>query len=211
MSIGIMGSKSLVLLDWGSRRISNKERERTNTCLCCFLHPRWSTLRFTQATVKSTITHKNVRHRRVSFSPFVTQPFSKRLYEISRIWTARMKLRWDWSSQLCTQLKHFNYLFHTIFLFIVILLCTILQQNKLTYITNGRFTRYDFVAYDKLTTGLRHEYGNRELTLKCKLKCYDKPMKDPLGVSPSKGIREPHEVKKNFLWPRWESNPRPPD
>ena len=28
---------------------------------------------------------------------------------------------------------------------------------------------------------------NRELTLKCKLKCYMKPMKDPLGVSPSKG------------------------
>ena len=27
----------------------------------------------------------------------------------------------------------------------------------------------------------------RELTLKCKLKCYVKPMKDPLGVSPSKG------------------------
>ena len=28
---------------------------------------------------------------------------------------------------------------------------------------------------------------NRELTLKCKFKCYVKPMKDPLGVSPSKG------------------------
>ena len=27
----------------------------------------------------------------------------------------------------------------------------------------------------------------RELTLKGKLKCYKKPMKDPLGVSPSKG------------------------
>ena len=27
---------------------------------------------------------------------------------------------------------------------------------------------------------------NRELTLKCKLKCYVKPMKDQLGVSPSK-------------------------
>ena len=28
---------------------------------------------------------------------------------------------------------------------------------------------------------------DRELTLKCKLKCYVKPMKDPLGISPSKG------------------------
>ena len=26
-----------------------------------------------------------------------------------------------------------------------------------------------------------------------------------------KGIREPHEVKKKFFWPRRESNPRPPD
>ena len=28
---------------------------------------------------------------------------------------------------------------------------------------------------------------NRELTLKCKFKCFVKPMKDRLGVSPSKG------------------------
>ena len=31
------------------------------------------------------------------------------------------------------------------------------------------------------------QWWNRELTLKYKLKCYVKPMKDPLGVSPSKG------------------------
>ena len=30
------------------------------------------------------------------------------------------------------------------------------------------------------------KWWNRELTLKCKLKCYMKPMKDPLSVSPSK-------------------------
>ena len=29
--------------------------------------------------------------------------------------------------------------------------------------------------------------GTRELTLKCELKCYFKPMNNPLGVSPSKG------------------------
>ena len=80
MPIGIMGCKSLALLDWGSRRFSNKERERTNTSLCCFLSPRWNTSRFTQATVKNTITHSNFRHCRVSFSPFVRQPFSKQLY-----------------------------------------------------------------------------------------------------------------------------------
>ena len=43
---------------------------------------------------------------------------------------------------------------------------------------------------------------NRELTLKCKLKCYVKPMKYPL-----EGIREPQEVKKKFFWPRCGSNP----
>ena len=34
MAIGIMGSTSLALLDWCSRRFSNKEKERTNTCVC---------------------------------------------------------------------------------------------------------------------------------------------------------------------------------
>ena len=33
-----------------------------------------------------------------------------------------------------------------------------------------------------------HKWSNRELTLKCKLKCYVKLMKDPLGVSPSKEL-----------------------
>ena len=32
-----------------------------------------------------------------------------------------------------------------------------------------------------------NEEWNRELTLKCKLKYFVRPMKDPLGVSPSKG------------------------
>ena len=34
MSIGITGSKSLVLLDWGSRWFSNTERESRNSCVC---------------------------------------------------------------------------------------------------------------------------------------------------------------------------------
>ena len=32
-----------------------------------------------------------------------------------------------------------------------------------------------------------HKWWNRELTLNCKFKCYVKPMKHPLGISPSKG------------------------
>ena len=82
MPIGIMSSKSLTLLDWGLRRFSNKEWERMKTCgfFCCFLTPRWNTLRFAQATVKTTITHNSFRHCHISFSPLVRQPFSKQLY-----------------------------------------------------------------------------------------------------------------------------------
>ena len=41
---------------------------------------------------------------------------------------------------------------------------------------------------------------DRELTLHCKLKCYVKPMKDPLGLSPSKGNQGPTRGKeKNIL------------
>ena len=39
-----------------------------------------------------------------------------------------------------------------------------------------------------------HKWSNRELTLKCKLKCYVKPMKDPLGVSPSNSRSNPEVV-----------------
>ena len=67
MPIGFMGSMSLSLLDWCSRRFGNKKRERTNTCLCCFLPPRWNTLRLTQATVKINITHNNFRHCKTTF------------------------------------------------------------------------------------------------------------------------------------------------
>ena len=80
-SIGIMGSKSLVLLDWGTRWFSNKKREKKESArFCRFLPPRWNTSSFNQATVEITITHNNFRHCRVSFSPFVRQPFSKQLY-----------------------------------------------------------------------------------------------------------------------------------
>ena len=42
--------------------------------------------------------------------------------------------------------------------------------------------------------------GTRELTLKCKLKCYFKPMNIPLGVSPSKGKQGTTRGKeKNLL------------
>ena len=44
-----------------------------------------------------------------------------------------------------------------------------------------------------------HKWWNRELTLKCKLKCYVKPMKDPLGVSPSKGNQGTTRGKEKIL------------
>ena len=42
-------------------------------------------------------------------------------------------------------------------------------------------------------------WWNRESTLKCKLKCYVKPMKDPLGVSPSKGNQRTTRGKEKIL------------
>ena len=53
---------------------------------------------------------------------------------------------------------------------------------------------------EKYCSYLLHSlWWNRELTLKCKLKCYEKPMKDPWALALVKGIREPHEVKKKFF------------
>ena len=34
---------------------------------------------------------------------------------------------------------------------------TVMSGHNVWFLPKGRFTRYDFVAYDKLTTGLRHE------------------------------------------------------
>ena len=45
----------------------------------------------------------------------------------------------------------------------------------------------------------KHKWWNRELTLQSKLKCYMKPMKDPLGVSPSKGNQGTTRGKKKFF------------
>ena len=41
--------------------------------------------------------------------------------------------------------------------------------------------------------------GTRELTLKCKLKCYFKPMNNPLGVSPSKGKQGTTRGKEKYF------------
>ena len=44
-----------------------------------------------------------------------------------------------------------------------------------------------------------HKWWNRELTLKCILKCYVKPMKDPLGVSPSEESQGTTRGKEKFF------------
>ena len=46
---------------------------------------------------------------------------------------------------------------------------------------------------------IEHKWCNRELTLKCKFKCYVKPMKDPLGISPSKGNQGTTQGKEKIL------------
>ena len=50
--------------------------------------------------------------------------------------------------------------------------------------------------------------GTEELTLKCnyKLKCYVNPMKDTLGVSPSKGTQGATRGKEKFFRPRRGGN-----
>ena len=60
------------------------------------------------------------------------------------------------------------------------------KQNKL--FLSGPYINY--IIYNR---------WNRELTLKCKLKCYVKPMKDPLGVSPSKGNQGTTRGKEKIL------------
>ena len=45
----------------------------------------------------------------------------------------------------------------------------------------------------------KHKRRNRELVLKCKFKCYVKPMKDRLGVSPSKGNQGTTRGKEKIL------------
>ena len=39
------------------------------------------------------------------------------------------------------------------------------------------------------TINTREMWEQRINSEVCKLKCYEKPMKDPLGVSPSKGLK----------------------
>ena len=41
--------------------------------------------------------------------------------------------------------------------------------------------------------------GGTDYALKCKLKCYVKPMKDPLDVSPSKGNQGTTQGKEKFF------------
>ena len=50
--------------------------------------------------------------------------------------------------------------------------------------------------------------GTRELTLKCKLKCYFKPMNNPLGVSPSKGKQGATRGKEKRFFQKIFSLPR---
>ena len=58
---------------------TRKEKVRIRVCAVSFHHAvtPWRSLK---AAVKTAITHNDFRHCRVSFSPFVKQPFSKQLY-----------------------------------------------------------------------------------------------------------------------------------
>ena len=79
MSIGIMGSNSLVLLGWGSRcLVRRKENEWRHLFVILFS----VTLRYLglqSIKCKTKITHKNLRHCCFHFYAFVRQLFSKQL------------------------------------------------------------------------------------------------------------------------------------
>ena len=59
---------------------------------------------------------------------------------------------------------------------------------------NNRLDYYECCA----ASHYEHKWWNRELTPKCTLKCYVKPMKDPLGVSPSKANQRTTRGKEKF-------------
>ena len=80
MSIGIMGSKSLVLLDWVLRWFSNLKEKAWIHVLVLFPSTTLKHLEVQSSNSKTTITHSNFRHCRVGFSSFVRQPYSKQLY-----------------------------------------------------------------------------------------------------------------------------------
>ena len=73
------------------------------------------------------------------------------------------------------------------------LLVTISAKFDCEYRCSGKTPRkmssFNGIASREAFLRLKTElyWWNRELTLKCKLKCYVKPKKDPLGVSTSKG------------------------
>ena len=73
-------------------------------------------------------------------------------------------------------------------------------------ILTGRRVRTCYITYFKKDTyeccaaqHYEHKWQNRELTLKCKFKCYVKLMKDPLGFSLSKGNQGTTRGKEKIL------------
>ena len=59
-------------------------------------------------------------------------------------------------------------------------------RSLLSYVKESHHTLQMF-QFPGRKTNLFFLWWNRELTLKCKLKCYVKTLKDPLGISPSEG------------------------
>ena len=97
-------------------------RKNEYTCLWCFLPSCWNTSRFT-VTVKSTITHSNFRHCRVSFSPFLRQPFPKQLYFIKQAESMSMCFCSAKDHRRCqnvvrTSVTHLSIGLHATFLFL---------------------------------------------------------------------------------------------
>ena len=74
------------------------------------------------------------------------------------------------------------------------------RHDSLYFFRGWNATNFDRKTLSTGKTKQMTNRGNRELTLKCKLKCYVKPMKDPLGISPGiKGNQGTTWGKEKFL------------
>ena len=80
MPIGIMGSKSLGLIDWGSWCRARRKEKLWIYGFVLFPSAGFKNLELQSWNPKILITHNHFRHCRVRFSSFVRQPFSKQLY-----------------------------------------------------------------------------------------------------------------------------------
>ena len=86
VSTNVVPQKWVQKCAWLSFKVIQQQERRMHeyTCLCCFLPPRWNSLRFNQGNVKPPLPIIIFDLGPHAFSSFVRQPYSKQLYTQSR-------------------------------------------------------------------------------------------------------------------------------